>query len=93
MRSLLFMNRFALICNLCFLAMFILQDIEGLDKYQLVVSTVLILAICAFIINIVTLVVGSIFYSLGKKVGLPKFLYLINVVFFLLQFYYFIISN
>jgi hypothetical protein len=93
MRGLLFMNRFALICNLCFLTMFILQDVRGLDQYQIVVSTILVLAISSFIINIVTLVVCTISYLIRKKVNFPKFLFIINFGFFLLQFYHFLISN
>ena len=93
MRGLLFMNRFALICNLCFLTMFILQDVKGLDEYQIIISTILVLAISAFIINLVTLVVCTIFYLLGKKERFPKFLFVTNTGFFLLQFYHFLISN
>jgi hypothetical protein len=93
MRGLLFMNRFALICNLCFLTMFILQDVRGLDQYQIVVSTILVLAISSFIINIVTLVVCTISYLIRKKVNFPKFLFIINFGFFLLQFSHFLIPN
>ena len=92
MRGILFMNRFALICNLCFLAMFILQDIKGLEKFQIVVSTILVLAISSVIINCVTILVTTIVYLLKKKHLIPKFLFLLNIIFFLLQFYHYFIS-
>ena len=92
MRGVLFMNRFALICNLCFLSMFILKDIKGLENYHHTMSTILVLAVIAFIINIVTIAISFILYFLKSKHPFPKYLFFINIVFFIMQYYYFIIS-
>jgi hypothetical protein len=93
MRFLKFMNRVALICNICYLLMFILQDIKGLDKFNSVVGILIILALVAFVFNFITLLCTTIAYFIGKKNIVPKYLFILNVMFFLLQFYYFFIAK
>ena len=90
MRWLLFINRVALVCNICYLSMFVLQNVKGLEKFNFVVSIITILALIAFLINFVTLFISIIAIVFRKKNIIPKYLLLLNVAFFLLQFYYFL---
>ncbi len=94
MRWLLFMNRVALICNLCFVATFVLKQITGIEEYQFTVRTLAILGyVMSIVLNISLALITTIAYSIGKKHIIPKFLFVINMIFFLLQFYFFIISK
>jgi hypothetical protein len=93
MRYLKFMNRVALICNISYLLMFILQDIKGLEKYNSVVSILIILALVAFVFNSFTLLISTIAFLIKKKNIVPMYLFLLNSMFFLLQFYYFFIAK
>ncbi len=94
MRWLLFMNRVALICNLCCIATFVVKQIKGIDEYQYIVGTLIILGyVMPIVLNTSLALITTIAYSIGKKHIIPKFLFVINMIFFLLQFYFFIISK
>ena len=94
MRGLLFMNRVALICNLCFISTFVVKQIKGVDQYQSIVGTLAVLGyVMSIVLNIILALITIIAYSFGKKHIIPKFLFVINMIFFLLQFYFFIISK
>lgn len=93
MRFLLLLNRLATICSLCFLAMFILKDVESLSKHQWLIGTVLVLSLCAFVITIVAVAATAIAYLFGKKNSIPKYLFLLNIVFLVVEFYYYLISK
>ncbi|MFY7964281.1 MAG: hypothetical protein ACOVO1_05245 [Chitinophagaceae bacterium] len=92
MRWLLFMNRIALICNICFAAMFAISDIKSLSDNS-IVKTVLVLALCAFILNFITLLTSSIAYVINKRKGLSVPLFIINIAFFLVEYYYYFIMK
>jgi hypothetical protein len=87
MRWLLFMNRVALICNICFAAMFAIKDIKDLSDNS-AVKTVVVLGLCAFIFNFITLMISSIAYLAGKRKSLSIPLFVINIAFFLVEYYY-----
>lgn len=91
MRWVLFMNRITLVCNISFFLMFIIKDLDGLEHGQFIINTILVLAVIAFFLNFATIIITTIFYFF-KKFSLPKYLFLINIVFFLLEYYYYFIS-
>ena len=72
--------------------MFAIQGIKGLEDYNTIIGIVLILAVCAFILTSLALLITTVTYLLGKKNIVPKYLFFLNIVFFLIQFYYYIIS-
>ena len=73
--------------------MFAINDVKGLDEYQFVIGIILILAICAFLLTFIALLVTTIAYLLGKKSIVPKYLFFLNIVFFLFLFYHFFMSK
>ena len=75
------------------MVMFVINSIKGLEDHQLVVGIILILAVCAFLLTFIALLITTIAFMIGKKNIVPKYLFLLNIVFFLIQFYYFFISN
>jgi hypothetical protein len=93
MRFLKFINRVAFICNICFLLMFVLKQIQGIDKYQTLVGTLVVLGFGAIIVNAIALLISLIAVVLGKKNQLPMSIFLLNVVFFLLQIFFFLAST
>jgi hypothetical protein len=92
MSWLLFMNRIALICNICFAAMFAIKDIKNLSDNS-IVKTVLVLAVCAFVFNFITLLASSTAYLFGKRKSLSIPLFVINIAFFLVEYYYYFIMK
>lgn len=94
MRWLLFINRIALICNVCFIAMYVLKMVKGIETYQFITGTVVILGYLAIWINLITILINAIFYIIGKKRLVPSSLFLLNIVFFLMEYYqFFIVKN
>ena len=89
MRFLLFINRVAFICNICFLAMFALKDIKGLQQHQNLMGTLFVLGFSAIVINFITLLTTSIAYLIGKKRSVPIYLFILNIVCFFLEYYFY----
>ncbi len=92
MRWLLFMNRVALICNICFAAMFVLNDIKNLQSHILM-QILLILALSAVVFNFITILITSVVYLVGKKNKISVPLFVLNIAFFLVEYaYHFILK-
>jgi hypothetical protein len=98
-----FFSKLVFICNLCFVAAVILrwvemakQKTEGFNG-QLVAkplqSTLVVLGYGAIFINLIFLL--AYFFVIIAKRGkqIPKWLVISNIIFFLLQVYYFFFSN
>lgn len=73
--------------------MFAINNVKGLEEYQFVIGIILILAVCAFLLTFIALLITTIAYIIGKKNIVPKYLFLLNIGFFLLLFYHFFISK
>jgi len=93
MRWLLFINRIALICNVCFIAMYVLKMVKGIESYQFFTGTIVILGYLAIWVNLITILITAIFYILGKKRLVPTYLFLLNIFFFLIEYYQFFIAK
>lgn len=92
MRWLLFMNRIALICNICFAAMFAIKDIKNLQDHFLM-QILLILALCAVVFNFIVILVTSVAYLFGKRKSISIPLFVLNIAFFLVEYtYHFILK-
>lgn len=92
MRFILFLNRVAIVCNVCFLISFVLKLKTGVENYQNIVAPIAILGlIVSFILNAIILITAIIAFVIGKKKNIPTTLFLINMVIYLLQFYYLIV--
>lgn len=89
-----FFNKLALVCNICFLLCFVIVNIKGIDgKFTYIVSTVIVLGFIAIIVNILLLVASILAYIFKKKHTIPPYLFIINIVCFLIQIFYFIIEK
>ncbi len=92
MRWLLFINRIALICNLCFILMYVLKIVKGIETYQFFTGTIVTLGYLAILVNFTTILITAIFLILGKRRQITTSLFLVNIVFFLIEFYQFFIA-
>lgn len=91
------------ICNLCFLATVILRLVEnarkkdetfdGLIMLKPLESTLVVLGYSAIIINLLFLVMYFFLRLAKKNKQIPQWIVLCNLVFFLLQVYYFFFSS
>jgi hypothetical protein len=85
-----FFSRITLICNVCFLLALILKTIKGIDDNQFVTGTIAVLGLLLAVILNVLLLLISLFLFLTKKGDLiPRSLFLINMLCFILQIFYF----
>ncbi len=96
-----FFSKVTFICNLCFVASVILRFVESAKKKQVnfngqvlakpLESTLVVLGYGAIIVNAVFLIACLL---LAKKTKLiPRWIVITNLVFFIIQVYYFFISN
>lgn len=98
-----FFSKIVFICNLCFLASVILRLVEnakkknetfdGLVLLKPLESTLVVLGYSAIIINGLFLAVYFFLWAAKKNKQIPHWIVLCNLVFFLLQVYYFFFSS
>jgi hypothetical protein len=98
-----FFSKITFICNLCFAASVILRFVEnakkkdeaftGLVLAKPLESTLVVLGYGAIIINTFFLI-ACLFLLAAKKIKqIPKWIVIANLVFFVIQVYYFFFSN
>ncbi len=90
-----FFSRIALICNLCFLCMmFVHYTYDFLAGLHGIESTVVVLGVLSFIVNIILQACLFIFRAVKKDISIKPWLRIFNVAMFALQIiYYFIIPG
>jgi hypothetical protein len=98
-----FFSKIVFICNLCFVASVILRLVEnakkkdanfdGLVLLKPLESTLVVLGYSAIIINGLFLVICLFLLAAKKIKQIPQWIVLCNLVFFLLQVYYFFFSS
>lgn len=99
MKTVSFLSRFTIICNICFVlfAFFGLIEKAGstnnlpgtVEKIPFLKELIIILGFPAIVINLLMCIAYGIFLLTKKKKLLPKWLALINVGFLIVQFYYY----
>lgn len=90
MRTINFLNKFAFICNLCFLLCFLIERSKFLNSLPNVQSIIIILGVISIVINSLMLLI-SLFVM--KKTTLKRGVVFFNAMFFLVQFYHYFISE
>lgn len=101
MKSVRFLSRFTLICNVCFVLFVIFNWLESsqppagrpgtVESIPFFKEIIIILGFPAIIINLIMCLTYLILIIAGKKVMVPKWLSLINLAFLLGQFVYYFI--
>ncbi len=99
MKLISFFSRFTFICNICFLLFIIFSKLETHKAVAGVPGTVealpffkdliIILGVLAVIINLLMCIGYLVVWLLRKVIVLPIWLSIINVVFLVVEFYYF----
>ncbi|MCX6209453.1 MAG: hypothetical protein NTZ59_08075 [Bacteroidetes bacterium] len=87
-----FLNRIAVISNICFFLLIPLTYIHYVEQYQWLAATILILAVLAIILNVIVLISSLLAVIFGKKHTIPKVLFFINLICFVVQvaFYFYL---
>lgn len=87
-----FLNRVAIICNICFFLLIPLKYSNYVEKFQWLAVTILVLAVLAIVFNTIVLLVSLIAALIGKKNLIPKTLFFINLICFVIQvlFYFYL---
>lgn len=98
-----FFSKIVFFCNLCFIASVILRFVEnakkkdahfdGLVLLKPLESTLVVLGYTAIFVNLVFLLAYVIAAAMKKNKQIPRWIVLCNLVFFLLQVYYFFFSS
>jgi hypothetical protein len=98
-----FFSKIVFICNLCFVAAVILRLVEnakkkddnfdGLLLLKPLESTLVVLGYGAIIINALFLLLYFFLKAIKKNKQIPQWIVWCNLVFFLLQVYYFFFSS
>lgn len=89
MKGINFFNRFALICNLCFLIAMMSEYIPSLANHFVFKNFILILGLAAFVVNLIVILVTLISLLSPKRAFIGKFIFGLNIAFFALQTFYF----
>lgn len=98
-----FFSKIVFFCNLCFVASVILRFVEnakkkdetfdGLVLLKPVESTLVVLGYGAIIVNALFLLLYFFLKTIKKSKQIPQWIVLCNLVFFLVQVYYFFFSS
>lgn len=80
-----FLNRVAIVCNVCFFLLIPLTYFSYVEKFQWLAVTILVLAVVAIIVNSITLLSGLLAAIFGRKASIPKGLFFINLICFAVQ--------
>ncbi|MEP6584549.1 MAG: hypothetical protein ABJA90_09795 [Ginsengibacter sp.] len=99
MKVISFFSRFAIICNVAFLLFVFFGKLEaqktvtsGRDTIVAVPflkNLVIVLGVSAIIVNLLICMVYAVIVVLGKQQIIPKWLAVVNVLFFIFQIFYF----
>jgi hypothetical protein len=89
MKVINFFNRFALICNFCFLIAMMSKSIPSFTTHFIFKDFILILALIAFVINAIMILVTILGMLSPKRAAIGKFVFGLNIAFFALQVFYF----
>jgi len=99
MKIVRFLSRFAFICNIAFLIFIFLRWMEqskpvkerseALQAVPFFKDLIITLGVIAIVINIALAIVYLIFLLTGKLNRVPKWLVFSNIIFLLIQVYYF----
>jgi hypothetical protein len=94
MRKLLFLNRLALICNILFLVCLVLQRTQDIITNQDIKGLIIILGwFLSFILSVVVNFSALILLVRKREIGVPNWLVITNLLFFILEFiHHFILS-
>jgi hypothetical protein len=94
MKTLIFISRLAFLCNLLFVVSLIAQRVENIFTNQDVNSFIIILGwFASFPLNTVVNFWVVVFLLRKKRDSYPKWLFVTNAVFFLLQVFYHFLLN
>ena len=99
MKTISFLSRFTIFCNICFIlfAFFGLLESSGnanalpdtVGKLPYLKELIIILGFPAIVINLLMCFTYGVIFILKKKELIPKWMALINVGFLIVQFYYY----
>jgi len=99
MKVILFLSRFTIICNIAFLLFIIFSKIEAkkpadavngaVEAIPYFKNLVITLGFSAIVINFLMCFTYAVLVIIGKRFLVPKWLAAINIVFLILQFYFF----
>jgi hypothetical protein len=94
MRKLLFLNRLALICNILFLVCLVLQRTQDIITNQDIKGLIIILGwLLSFILSVVVNFSALILLVRKREIGVPNWLVITNLLFFIIEFiHHFILS-
>jgi len=98
-----FFSKFVFICNLCFVASVILRLVENAQKkneefsgqilLKPIESTLVVLGYGAIVLNLLFIVL-CFYLLIAKRIKqIPRWIVITNLVFFVIEFYYFFFSN
>lgn len=94
MRKLLFLNRLALICNFLFLVCLILQRTKDFIPNQDLKGLIIILGwFLSFILSIIVNFSALILFMRKREIGVPNWLVITNLLFFIIEFIHHFILN
>jgi hypothetical protein len=90
MRWLLFISRLALLCNLCFAVCIGIRYTHDFIGNENVNNYIIILGwYASFIINFFVNIFSAVTLFRKKKTGVPVWLSVVNLLFFIIQIFYF----
>ncbi len=90
MKLLSFLHKVAFICNLCYLSTFVLKTIDGVEDYQSYIWLIVLLGYIGFLFNALVIIASFVCFFSEYRNLLPKYLFVFNLVLFLIQFGYFL---
>jgi len=99
MKVVLFFSRFTIVCNVAFLLFIILSKLESNDpkveppgvveSIPFFKNLVITLGFSAIVINFLMCLFYAAFVILNKKYLVPKWMAAINLIFLIIEFYFF----
>jgi hypothetical protein len=94
MPKLLFLNRLALICNILFIVCLVLQRTDDFITNQDIKGLIIILGwLLSFILSVVVNIWAVILLVRKREIGVPNWLVVTNLLFFIFEFiHHFILS-
>ncbi len=87
MPKLLFFSRVALLCNICFLITYLLRNVPFISN-GIVTSTIIVMGnVLSIVINMLVNILYVFIALTGKPIStyLPKWIIIVNFLFFILQ--------
>lgn len=94
MPKLLFLNRLALICNILFLVCLVLQRTQDFITNQDLSGLIIILGwLLSFLLSVIVNFWTAILLLKKREIGVPHWLVVTNLIFFIIEFiHHFILS-